>query len=98
MFIDMVLVKTTESKTYYKAQSYVDLSGEEISGNGYTLVKVVVDGVIYYDFFNPATDEPETASFFSMLREAISPRADGDDVITVKDDNTASKFALDISN
>ncbi len=90
--------KTTESKTYYKAQSYVDLSGEEISGNGYTLVKVVVDGVIYYDFFNPVTDEPETASFFSMLREAISPRADGDDVITVKDDNTASKFALDISN
>ena len=34
----------------------------------------------------------------SMLGEAISPRADGDDVITVKDDNTASKFALDISN
>ena len=57
---------TSDTRTYYKAQSYVDILGKENPNTGNSLVKVVVDGNTVYDRFNPVVaDAPETASFFS---------------------------------
>ncbi len=79
---------TSETKTFYKGQSYKNIFGTPDADH--SIVKIVVDGTIEFDAFAPATNT------FRALRRAAARMVDSSDLVNVTNKD-ANSMGVDIT-